>query len=125
MPRLSYVWTCALLGVVLGWVPVFLHGPIPEKFDQFYIGGAWAVWAWYSVRMSIGLLVGISVRPRLFWLRGLVVGGLAMLPLGFISLAVPTCGPRCVVVNMATGAGIGLLVALLAWRLTGRTRAED
>lgn len=69
------------------------HGPIPEKFEQFYISGSWAVWAWYTTRISIGLLVGITVRPRIFWLRGALVGGLLMFPLGLVSIAVPTCGP--------------------------------
>ena len=54
--------------------------------------------------MSIGLLLGVTVRPRTFWLRGLVVGGLVMLPLGFVSLAVPTCGPVCMGANILTGA---------------------
>jgi len=76
--KLSYVRTCALLGLVLGWLPMLFHGPIPEKFDQFYISGSWAVWAWYLSRMSIGLLIGVTVRPRTFWLRGLLVGGLVM-----------------------------------------------
>ena len=123
--KISYLWTCVLLGLLLGWVPMFFHGPIPEKFDQFYISGSWAVWAWYLSRMSIGLLVGVTVRPRRFWLRGLLVGGLVMLPLGFVSLAVPTCGPRCMGANILTGAAEGLLIAGLALWLTGRQQIED
>ena len=48
-----------------------------------------------------------------------------MLPLGFVSLAVPTCGPTCMGANILTGAGEGLLIVLLAWWLTGRQRIED
>ena len=124
MPIRSYVSICAILGVVLGWVPYFLHGPIPEKFDVFYIGGSFAVWAWYLTRMSIGLLVGVTVRPRAWWVRGPLVGGLALVPLGFISLAVPTCGPTCMGVNVGTGAGIGFVVGAIAYLLTGRSVAE-
>ena len=74
--------------------------------------------------MSIGLLVGITVRPRSWWLRGPLVGSLALLPLGFISLAVPTCGPTCMGMNMATAAAIGFTVAALAYLLTGRSYAD-
>ena len=123
--KLSYLWTCILLGLILGWLPTLFHGPIPEKFDQFYISGSWAVWAWYLSRMLIGLAVGVTVRPRIFWLRGLLVGGIMMFPLGFVSLAVPTCGPTCMGANMLTGAAEGLLIAVLAWGLTGRERIED
>lgn len=125
MARLGYVPTCILLGIVLGWLPMLFHGPIPEKFDQFWIRGSLAVWAWYLSRMAIGLLVGITVRPRIHWLRGLLVGAGAMFPLGFVSLAVPTCGPGCMAANLGTGAATGLLIALLATWLTGQTRAED
>ncbi|HAC80608.1 MAG TPA: hypothetical protein DCG06_09965 [Deltaproteobacteria bacterium] len=123
--KLPYIWTCAILGLILGWLPMLFHGPIPEKFDQFYISGSWAVWAWYLSRMSIGLLLGVTVRPRTFWLRGLVVGGLVMLPLGFVSLAVPTCGPVCMGANILTGAVEGLLIVVVAWWITGRERIED
>lgn len=124
VPALSYPIVCTFLGLVLGWVPYFLHGPIAEKFDVFYIGGSFAVWAWYLTRMSIGLLVGITIRPRIWWIRGPLVGGLTLLPLGFISLAVPTCGPTCMAINMASGAGIGFAVGALAYLFTGRSHAE-
>ena len=90
--RVPYPLLCALLGLALGWLPVLLHGPIPEKFNILYIRGSIAVWAFYSARLSIGLWVGISVWPARWWLRGPLVGLLAMLPLGLLALATPRCG---------------------------------
>ena len=29
---LRYVATCTALGIALGWIPSFLHGPIAAKF---------------------------------------------------------------------------------------------
>lgn len=125
MARLGYVPICTLLGIFFACLPPLVHGPIPEKFDQFFIAGSFAVWAWYLSRAAIGLLVGITIRPRRFWLRGLLVGAGAMFPLGFVSLAVPTCGPSCMGANLATGALIGLFVACGAYLLTGLERAPD
>jgi hypothetical protein len=87
-----YLPLCVALGVALGWVPLLLHGPIPEKFDVLYIRGSIAVWGWYVARMSIGLWVGVATWPRRWWLRGPLLGVLALLPLGFVSLATPGCG---------------------------------
>jgi len=70
-----------------------LHGPIPEKFDLLYIRGAIAVWAWYAARLMIGFLVGFSVWPRRWWVRGPLCGLLALLPPGLVALATPGCGP--------------------------------
>jgi hypothetical protein len=84
---------CTLLGLVLGWAPVLFHGPIPEKFDLLYIKGSIAVWAYYSARLLIGFVVGISVWPERWWLRGPLVGFLTMLPVTFVALATPGCGP--------------------------------
>jgi hypothetical protein len=118
-----YVLVCTLLGLVLGWAPRFLHGPIPEKFDVFGLRGAVAVWAWYTARMLIGLLVGLTSRPPQWWLRGALCGALALLPLGFISLANPLCGPTCMFWNEVTGAAVGVAVGGLAFLVTGRERA--
>jgi len=88
-----YGLVCALLGIVLGWLPKLFHGPVPQKFDVFYLHGSVIVWAWYTARMFIGTLVGITHWPRQWWIRGPMCGVLTMLPLGFVSLGVPNCGP--------------------------------
>ena len=62
--RVPYPLLCALLGLGLGWLPMLVHGPIPEKFNVLYIRGSIAIWAFYAARLSIGLLVGVSVWPR-------------------------------------------------------------
>lgn len=80
------------LGIALGWLPTLIHGPIPERFDAHGLRGGLAVWAWYLSRMSIGFWVGATVWPRAPWLRGVLVGFLVMLPVGFVSLAMPACG---------------------------------
>ncbi|MBI3767033.1 MAG: hypothetical protein HY271_00905, partial [Deltaproteobacteria bacterium] len=46
--NLPYPLICALVGFVVGWIPMFFHGPIPEKFNLFGIRGAIAVWTWYA-----------------------------------------------------------------------------
>src|SRR5262245_16701963 len=84
--RVPYPVVCALLGAVLGWLPMLVHGPIPEKFNVFYLNGSLIVWAWYSARMLIGLWVGLIRWPARWWLRGPLCGALTLLPLGFISL---------------------------------------
>lgn len=90
--RISYPLLCAILGLGLGWLPMFVHGPIPEKFNVLYIDGSIAIWAFYAARLSIGLLVGVSVWPRRFWLRGPALGALAMLSPALLALATPRCG---------------------------------
>jgi hypothetical protein len=90
--RIPYPLLCILLGVVLGWLPYLLHGPIPQKFNMLHIEGAVAVWAFYSARMLIGLLVGFSQWPRVWYLRGPLCGVVAMLPVSLVSLATPRCG---------------------------------
>ncbi len=90
--RLPYPLLCALLGLGFGWLPMLVHGPIPEKFNVLYIRGDVAIWAFYGARLSIGLLVGISVWPRQWWLRGPMVGLLAMMSPALIALATPRCG---------------------------------
>lgn len=90
--RVPYPLLCALLGLGLGWLPVLVHGPIPEKFNVLYIRGSIAIWAFYAPRLSIGLLVGISAWPRPWWLRGPLLGALAMLSPSLLALATPRCG---------------------------------
>lgn len=90
--RIPYPLLCSLAGLVLGWLPMLVHGPIPEKYDALYINGAVAVWGWYLARHSIGFLVGITTWPGHWYLRGPMCGLLMMLPLGFVSLATPLCG---------------------------------
>ncbi len=91
-PRIDYTLLCIGLGLVLGWLPWLLHGPIPHKFNVLYIDGSVAVWGWYVARMSIGLWVGLTVWPGRWYLRGPLCGVLAILPLGIVSIAVPDCG---------------------------------
>jgi hypothetical protein len=90
--RLPYPLLCTAVGLVVGWFPVLFHGPIREKFDIFYLDGGLAVWAWYCSRLLIGFLVGISAWPRLWYVRGPLIGVLVMIPPGFFSLATPGCG---------------------------------
>ncbi len=123
--RASYIVLCAAVGAVLGWVPKLFHGPIPEKFNLYYLQGWIIVWGWYVARMLIGLMVGLTHWPERWWLRGPLVGALTILPLGFVSLGVPSCGPRCMAVNLTSGAGIGLAVGAVAWWITGRSRSCD
>ena len=119
----SYLGVCALLGLALGWLPIFLHGPIPEKFNVLSIDGRIAVWGWYVARCSIGLWVGLGARPRAWWLRGPLYGVLALLPLTLVSLGMPQCGFPCLRANLASAAGVGLGVAGLARLLTGRSHS--
>jgi hypothetical protein len=92
LASIPYWLVCILLGAALGWVPLLLHGPIPQKFNLHYIHGPTAVWAFYASRLSIGVWVGISSRPAQWWLRGPLCGLLAMFPVGLIALSVPDCG---------------------------------
>jgi hypothetical protein len=92
--RLPYPLLCTLLGLVLGWLPRLVHGPIPEKFNLLYIRGAVAVWGFYSARLLIGLLVGNTRWPARWYLRGPLCGLVMMLPVGLIALATPGCGFR-------------------------------
>jgi len=92
LERLPYPLVCLALGLVIGWLPWLIHGPIAEKFNVLYIQGPIAVWAFYSARMAVGLWVGISSRPRVWYLRGPLCGFLGMLPVSLIALATPGCG---------------------------------
>ena len=123
--RLPYPLLCALVGLVVGWFPKFFHGPIPEKFDLYYFHGYLAVWAYYLARLLIGVAVGISVVPALWYVRGPLVGAVMMVPCGFISLANPSCGPTCMFWNMVTGAIIGTSVGAVAFWATGKHHCMD
>lgn len=90
--QIPYPLLCTVLGVALGWWPALFHGPIAAKFNLLYIRGATAVWAWYSARLLIGFLVGITRWPAQWWLRGPLCGFLMMFPLGLVSVATPGCG---------------------------------
>jgi hypothetical protein len=117
---LPYLPVCILLGIVLGQIPRFLHGPIPYKFDIHYLHGSRMVWAFYTARMMIGFWVGATAWPSVWWLRGPLCGALTILPVLFISLSTPECGWPCVRVNSASAIGVGLAVAGLAYLITGR-----
>lgn len=88
-----YPFVCTALGLGFGWLPMLFHGPIPEKFDVFYLHGGVMVWAFYSARMLIGFMVGVATWPASWLLRGPLLGGLVMLPVTFVALATPGCGP--------------------------------
>ncbi|MEO8604095.1 MAG: hypothetical protein ABI629_16085 [bacterium] len=120
MNRLPYALLCALIGVGLGWMPMLVHGPIPEKYNVLYIRGDVAVWGWYTARLLIGFLVGITRWPPQWWLRGPLCGALMLFPLSLVSLATPGCGPRCMMLNDLTAVLIGTAVGGLAYAITGR-----
>jgi hypothetical protein len=90
--RSPYPVLCTLLGLALGWLPMLVHGPIPEKFYPHFIRGDITVWAYYGSRLAIGFFVGITIWPRRWWLRGPLLGALLMIPTGLVSLSVPECG---------------------------------
>ncbi len=123
--RLPYPVVCALIGFVLGWIPKFLHGPIPEKFNLFYIRGSISVWSWYTARLLVGVMVGFTCVPRRWYVRGPLIGFLMMLPPGIMSLSVPTCGPVCMFWNETTATSLGLIVAGLAFWATGKHHDLD
>ena len=120
MKSLPYTALCALLGFAIGWVPMFLHGPIPYKYDVLYINGSVAVWGWYTARLLIGFVVGATTWPGSWWLRGPLFGFLTMLPLSLVSLATPGCGPTCMGWNLTTATGLGAVVAGGAFLITGK-----
>ncbi|MDX2167931.1 MAG: hypothetical protein SF182_12730 [Deltaproteobacteria bacterium] len=120
----SYLPICTLLGLALGWLPMLLHGPIPEKYNVLYIRGDVAVWGWYTARLLIGFLVGITRWPRAWWLRGPLCGLLMLFPLSLVSLATPGCGPRCMLLNDSSALVIGLVVGGVAYAITGLHRAD-
>ena len=120
---MPYPLLCALLGLSVAWIPAYLHGPIPEKYNILYINGAVAVWGWYMARSFIGLLVGLTWWPERWWLRGPLCGFICMFPLGLVSIATPRCGFPCIMWNQVTGWTIGAFAAGVAFALTGRHRA--
>jgi hypothetical protein len=97
MAKVPYPLFCAVLGAVLGVLPSFFHGPIPEKWSYFNYGttaidGATLVWGYYIARGLIGVLVGTTVWPGAWFLRGPLCGVVMMVPLGVVALANPLCG---------------------------------
>ncbi len=124
MRRLPYALLCTGLGLALGWLPKLVHGPIPQKYDVLYIHGATAVWGWYTARLLIGFMVGITRWPPRWYLRGPLIGFLMLFPLSLVSLATPGCGPTCMFWNDVTAALVGTAVAGIAFALTGRQRMD-
>ncbi len=90
--RIPYPVLCTALGLVLGWLPLLVHGPHPSKFNVLYIDGSIAVWAYYSARLLVGFFVGITHWPSRWYLRGPLCGFLTLLPVTFVALATPRCG---------------------------------
>jgi hypothetical protein len=123
--RLRYVATSVALGLVLGWLPGFAHGPIAAKWDVHGVDGEWVVWAYRAARLSIGMWVGVVAVPAAWALRGPLCGMLVMMPLGMVGLSNEYCGPPCMFWNMATGAAVGFAVGGLAWSLTGMSSVMD
>ena len=124
MKALPYPLLCAVVGLLFGWLPSWVHGPIPGKYTLFHLDGPIVVWGFYVARLTIGAAVGLTVWPRAWFLRGPLCGAVGMLPVGLVALATPGCGPRCMTLNLATGAGVGLLVGGVAFLLTGRSRPD-
>jgi hypothetical protein len=122
--RIPYAALCTLIGLVLGWLPLLVHGPIPEKYDILYIRGAVAVWGWYTARLLIGFAVGITHWPARWYVRGPLCGFMMLFPLSLVSLATPGCGLPCMCLNLATATAIGAAVAGLAYALTGQQRGD-
>lgn len=118
--RIPYPLLCTVIGLLLGWLPMFLHGPIPEKYNILYIRGAIAVWGWYVARLLIGFVVGITHWPRRWWVRGPLCGLVMLFPLSLVSLATPSCGAPCMSLNLTSAAAVGTIVAGLAYALTGQ-----
>jgi len=122
--RAPYALVCTVIGLLIGWLPALVHGPIPEKYNILYIRGGIAVWGWYTARLLIGFVVGITRWPRPWWVRGPLCGLVMLFPLSLVSLATPGCGPPCMGLNLTSAVTIGTLVAGLAYVLTGRHRGD-
>ena len=60
----SYLLVCTGLGLLLGWLPILVHGPIPEKFDVLYIDGSLAGWGGYIQRHAPGVWGGVATGPE-------------------------------------------------------------
>jgi len=90
--RIPYTLLCIAFGLALGWLPKLVHGPIPEKFDYYYLQGSIIVWAFYASRMLIGFWVGVGTWPARWYLRGPLYGLLTMLPVTIAALGIPNCG---------------------------------
>jgi hypothetical protein len=114
----GYRLLCVGLGLPLGCLPMLLHGPIPAKFDRYYIDGSIAVWAFYTARLLIGFWVGIGVWPRRWWLRGPLCGFFSVFAVTFFSLATPSCGPKCMFWNLVTGSAVGFGIGGLAYLIS-------
>jgi hypothetical protein len=120
---MRYRLVCLFTGLVFGWVPGLLHGPIPYKYDVLHIDGRIAVAGFYVARLLIGLMVGLTSFPEQWYVRGPMCGFLVMFPLTMISLATPGCGGVCMFWNLVTATTVGFAVAATARGVTGRNHA--
>ena len=121
---IPYTPLCTVIGLLIGWMPILVHGPIPEKYNILYIKGAIAVWGWYTARLLIGFVVGITRWPPRWYLRGPLCGFMMLFPLSLVSLATPSCGLPCMCLNLSTATTIGATVAGIAYAVTGLHRGE-
>jgi hypothetical protein len=120
--RVPYAVLCTLIGLAIGWLPMLVHGPIPAKYNILYIRGAIAVWGWYTARLLIGFVVGITRWPSRWYVRGPLCGLLMLFPLSLVSLATPSCGAPCMGLNLTSAVTIGTIVAGVAYLVTGEHR---
>ncbi len=120
---MRYALVCLLAGLIFGWVPGLLHGPIPFKYDVLHMDGSIVVAGFYTARLLIGLMVGITWFPAKWYLRGPMCGFLTMFPLTLISLATPGCRGVCMFWNLLTATTVGFAVAATARGITGLDHA--
>ena len=92
LASVPYPLLCTVAGLVYGWLPLLVHGPIPQKLSMVRLNGALAVWTYYLSRLLIGFMVGCGIWPATWWVRGPLYGALLMLPPGMLALATPGCG---------------------------------
>jgi hypothetical protein len=123
--NLRYVAVSTAIGLLLGWLPALVHGPVAEKWNVHGVHGGTLVAGYFVARLSIGFWSGAVVVPRAWFLRGPICGALAMLPLGFVGLSNDLCGGPCMFWNTATAAAVGFATAGIAWSITGRHSAID
>lgn len=118
--RVVCIATGALGASAAGWI----LGPRPELFLAHDIAGEITVWAYHASRLAVGVWVAISVWPRPWLVRGPLCGALAMVPVAWISQALPERGLGLPLGDLAAGAVLGFAVAATARCVTGLDAAR-